>query len=279
MEEYRDLRLTLGAFHAACSARGEFVGLDGRASCCRRTCPSPTRRSRSSSPGPASRHARRRRRDQGPPRQGRQPRDGARRGASSTAGRRPPTRRRPTSTPATCDCSTSRCAPRARRRAARRGREPQPLRRGLGRSSVAERRGVAGQLDVEMLEGMANAEADGARPRRAARPALRAGHAPRRLRLGGRLPRAPPRREHRRRRTTCARPSTSRDSPATFEEQRGRFLASVRERHAVSLADAPSPRRRRLAAGRRALSQRARRRPHGARPYVDGGARRPSPSS
>ena len=69
----------------------------------------------------------RRRGDQGAGRQGRQPRDGARRRHRCTTGRSPPTppRSRPTRTTSACSRGRS---PRAHRRRADRGRGPQPVR-------------------------------------------------------------------------------------------------------------------------------------------------------
>ena len=101
---------------------------------------------------------------------------------------------------------------------------------------LAERRGVSAALDVEMLQGMAPAQARAVTAATSGRsllytPVVRAGG----LRRRGRLPRAPARGERRSRRTSCTRCSPTRARASTGEpafagtmaDQEARFRASV----------------------------------------------------
>ena len=90
---------------------------------------------------------------------------------------------------------------------------------------------------------MANAEAARARRRRPEGPALRSGHAARRLRVGGRVPRAPTRREHRGRELSASGLFIGADA-ARFTNSDADFSRSGTQRHSISTAHAPPTRHR-----------------------------------
>ena len=98
------------------------------------------------------------RRHQGPTCQGRQPVDGAASTPSSTVGRRRPTAARRRSTRTTCGSSIGRSAP-SSRGVLRVGVASHNLYDVALAHLLAERRGVAPALDVEMLQGMSPAQA------------------------------------------------------------------------------------------------------------------------
>ena len=218
MEEYRDLRLTLGAFTSVL-AEDEFAR--------------PARRDRPAGlPARVTRRARgaprlgrcapraRRRRGQGPPRQGRQPGDGARRGRAARLAGRPLRHQGRRRRQLRCGCSTSRCAI-ARAGALRVGvAEPQPLRPGLGPRG---RRAPRGRRHARR----GDARGDGQRRGRGAGAATGgASCSTRRSRAATTSPRPSPTScdastRTPRRRTTCARPSTSRAAPRPSRSSAG----------------------------------------------------------
>ena len=141
MEEYADLELTVESFVAR-ARRAAVPSACRRASCCRRTSPTPTTRWSASAQWAVGSRRRRRGADQGARRQGRQPRDGAGRrraarldpGAVRNEGRH----RRQLQAPARLVP-----APGVGRRGPRRRRQPQPVRRRLGADAARRAAGVA----------------------------------------------------------------------------------------------------------------------------------------
>ena len=136
------------------------------------------------------------RRRQGPPREGRQPRDGAASTPSSTVGCRRRTRARPRSTPTTSACVDARSAP-GPRRGLRVGIASHNLFDVAWALLVARDHGVAERIEIEMLQGMRPPQARVVRDASGGlAPVL-----PRRhrqgLRRGDQLPVPPPRGEHR----------------------------------------------------------------------------------
>ena len=131
MEELRGPPAHARRVHAS-SSTSPSCRASRPASSCRPTCPTRSRRSSELPAWAAGRRARGGAGDPGPPRQGRQPRDGARRRASCTAGSR-----RRTRTKAETDANYKRLVdwaldPDAHRGRADRRRQPQPLRRRVG---------------------------------------------------------------------------------------------------------------------------------------------------
>ena len=157
MEEYRDLHLTVAAFRRVLD-EPRVPPPAARASSCRRTCPTPTPSSTTSSAWVERAPRRRRGADQGAPRQGGQPGDGGRRRRARRVderavphqGRR---RRQLQGAP--------RPAPRRRRRR-RPASSASPATTSStwrGRWSEIRRRGLTAVAELEMLEGMAPPQA------------------------------------------------------------------------------------------------------------------------
>ena len=143
---------------SACPRRAELAG-PRRASSCRPTCPTPTTRSTGSTAWAAGRAPAAARADQGAAREGRQPRDGARRRRAPRLGPGAVRDQGGDPTPATSGSSIA-----ALDAAAHGGlrigiAQPQPLRRRVGTRPADAARRRRGTSSIEMLKGMAPPQA------------------------------------------------------------------------------------------------------------------------
>ena len=217
------------------------------------------RRSSARRRGRAARRAPRRRADQGAPRQGRQPGDGAGRGRAARLGRRRRTRPRPRSTPATSALLDVALRPDVVDGACASASPATTCSTSPGRSCCASELRAAARPRSRSRCSRAWRRAQAAR-RRAPTPAgcccTRRSSRAERLRRRDRLPRAPPRREHRARELPARTCSTSRaGSRGVRRPGASASRASVADRHTG---------RPRRAARQDRRAERPRRRPAGA---------------